>query len=83
MSQGLTLRRLFLTNVFLCDDVRVNLLTLIICAVGGVAGWLVIVILHLLRVAFWSPTHRSALKQSPTKFAKQPLGNGSNFTKRL
>jgi hypothetical protein len=45
MSQGLTLRRLFLTNVFLCDDVPVNLLTLLICAVGGVAGWLVIVIL--------------------------------------
>jgi hypothetical protein len=41
-----------LTNLFLSDDVPVNLLSLIICAVGGVAGWLVIVILHLLRVAF-------------------------------
>jgi hypothetical protein len=43
---------LFLTNLFLSDDVPVNLLTIIICAVGGVAGWLVILVLHLLGVAF-------------------------------
>jgi hypothetical protein len=42
---------LFLTNLFLSDDVPVNLLTIIICAVGGVAGWLVILVLHLLGVA--------------------------------
>jgi hypothetical protein len=40
------------TNLFLSDDVAVNLVTLVICAVGGVVGWLVILILHLLGVAF-------------------------------
>jgi hypothetical protein len=43
---------LFLTNLFLADEVPVNLITIVICAVGGVAGWLVIVVLHLLGVAF-------------------------------
>ena len=43
---------LFLTNLFLSDEVPINLLTIVICAIGGVAGWLVIVILHLLGVAF-------------------------------
>jgi hypothetical protein len=43
---------LFLTNLFLADAVPVNLVTVVICAVGGVAGWLVIVVLHLLGVAF-------------------------------
>lgn len=43
---------LFLTNAFLSDDLPVNLLTIVICAIGGVAGWLVILMLHLLGVAF-------------------------------
>jgi len=43
---------LFLTNAFLSDDLPVNLLTVVICAIGGVAGWLVILALHLLGVAF-------------------------------
>ena len=43
---------LFVTNLFLSDEVPLNLLTLVICAVGGVVGWLFIVILHLLGVAF-------------------------------
>lgn len=43
---------LFVTNLFLSDDVPINALTLIICAIAGVAGWLVILILHLLGVAF-------------------------------
>lgn len=43
---------LFLTNAFLSDDLPVNLLTIVICAIGGVAGWLVILVLHLLGVAF-------------------------------
>ena len=43
---------LFLTNLFLRDDLPVNLLTVLICAIGGVAGWLVILVLHLLGVAF-------------------------------
>jgi hypothetical protein len=43
---------LFVTNLFLSDDVPVNLLTLIICAIGGVVGWLLIIVLHLLGIAF-------------------------------
>ena len=43
---------LFLTNLVLADDIPINLLTVIICAIGGVVGWLVILILHLLGVAF-------------------------------
>ena len=43
---------LFLTNFVLADDIPINLLTVIICAIGGVLGWLVILILHLLGVAF-------------------------------
>jgi hypothetical protein len=43
---------LFLTNLFLSDDLPVNVLTVVICAIGGVAGWLVILVLHLLGVAF-------------------------------
>ena len=43
---------LFLTNLVLADDIPINLLTVIICAIGGVIGWLVILILHLLEVAF-------------------------------
>ena len=43
---------LFVTNLFLSEEVPLNLLTIVICAIGGVAGWLIIVILHLLGVAF-------------------------------
>ena len=43
---------LFLTNLFLADDLPINLLTIIICALGGVVGWLVILVLHLLGIAF-------------------------------
>jgi pro-sigmaK processing inhibitor BofA len=43
---------LFVTNLFLSDDVPVNLLTVVICAIGGVVGWLLVVILHLLGIAF-------------------------------
>lgn len=46
---------LFLTNHFLADDIPINLLTVLICAIGGVLGWLVIVVLHLLGVAFYTP----------------------------
>ena len=43
---------LFLTNLFLEDNVPINLLTILICAIGGVVGWLIILALHLLRIAF-------------------------------
>lgn len=43
---------LFVTNLFLSDEVPLNLLTVVICAIGGVVGWVLIVLLHLLGVAF-------------------------------
>jgi hypothetical protein len=43
---------LFVTNLFLKDDIPITLLTILICAIGGVVGWLIILVLHLLRIAF-------------------------------
>jgi hypothetical protein len=43
---------LILTNLFLEDDIPITLLTILICAIGGVVGWLIILVLHLLRIAF-------------------------------
>jgi hypothetical protein len=43
---------LFLTNLFLADDIPINILTVTICAILGVVGWAIILILHLLGVAF-------------------------------
>ena len=46
---------LFLTNLVLADDIPINALTVLICAIGGVIGWLIILILHVLGVAFYVP----------------------------
>ena len=46
---------LFLTNLVIADDIPINLLTVLICAIGGVVGWLLILVLHLLGVAFPVP----------------------------
>ena len=43
---------IFLTNLFLSSPIPINLLTILISAIGGVIGWLFILILHLLGVAF-------------------------------
>lgn len=43
---------LFVTNIFLADDLPINLLTIVICAIGGVVGWLIILVLHVLGIAF-------------------------------
>ena len=43
---------LFLTNLFLADDIPINIITVLICAIFGVVGWAVILILHLLEIAF-------------------------------
>jgi hypothetical protein len=43
---------LFLTNLFLSPPIPINIITLLICAIGGVVGWLVILILHILGIAF-------------------------------
>ena len=46
---------LFLTNLVLADDIPINVLTVLICAIGGVIGWLIILVLHLLGIAFYVP----------------------------
>ena len=43
---------LFLTNLFLADDIPINILTVIFCAILGVVGWALLLILHLLGIAF-------------------------------
>ena len=43
---------IFLTNLFLSPPIPINILTILISAIGGVIGWLIILILHLLDVAF-------------------------------
>jgi hypothetical protein len=46
---------LFITNLVIADDIPINVLTVLICAIGGVVGWLLILVLHLLGVAFPVP----------------------------
>ena len=46
---------LFLTNLVLADDIPINVITVLICAIGGVIGWIIILVLHLLGVAFYVP----------------------------
>jgi hypothetical protein len=43
---------LFLTNLFLSPPIPINIITLLICAVSGVLGWVIILVLHLLQIAF-------------------------------
>jgi hypothetical protein len=43
---------LFATNLVVSPPIPINLLTTLICAIGGVFGWLIILVLHLLRIAF-------------------------------
>ena len=44
---------LFLTNLFVTPPVPINVVTVLICAIGGVVGWLVVLILHILGIAFY------------------------------
>ena len=43
---------LILTNLVLSPPIPINLLTVLICAIGGVVGWLVLLLLHVLAIAF-------------------------------
>ena len=43
---------LYLTNLFLENDIPINILTVLICAILGVVGWVLLLILHLLGIAF-------------------------------
>jgi hypothetical protein len=46
---------LFLTNLFVSPPIPINIITLLICAIGGVAGWFIIMLLYLLQIAFYVP----------------------------
>lgn len=43
---------LFLTNLLIEPDIPINILTVLIVAIFGVLGWALVLILHLLGVAF-------------------------------
>ncbi len=43
---------LFLTNLIIEPDIPINILTVLIVAIFGVVGWAVLLILHLMGVAF-------------------------------
>ncbi len=43
---------LFLTNLIIEPDIPINILTVLITAIFGVVGWAIILILHLLGIAF-------------------------------
>ena len=43
---------LFLTNLFLADEIPINIITVVICAILGVLGWALVLMLHLLGIAF-------------------------------
>src|SRR5215208_3161855 len=46
---------LFLTNLVVSPPIPINLITVLICVIGGVVGWLLIVVLYVLGVAFYVP----------------------------
>ncbi len=43
---------LFLTNLLIEPDIPINIVTVLIVAIFGVLGWAVVLLLHLLGVAF-------------------------------
>lgn len=43
---------IFLTNLVISPPIPINIITILISAIGGVLGWLIILILHILGVAF-------------------------------
>jgi hypothetical protein len=46
---------LFLTNLVVFPPIPLNIFTILICAIGGVVGWLIILVLYLLQIAFYVP----------------------------
>jgi hypothetical protein len=46
---------LFFTNLFVSPPIPINIITILICALGGAVGWVVVLLLHLLRIAFYVP----------------------------
>ena len=43
---------IFLTNLFVTPPIPINIVTVLVSALGGVVGWLIILVLHILGVAF-------------------------------
>ncbi len=43
---------IFLTNLIIEPDIPINILTVLLVAIFGVLGWAVVLVLHLLGVAF-------------------------------
>jgi len=43
---------LFLTNLLIEPDIPINIVSVLIVAIFGVLGWAVVLLLHLLGVAF-------------------------------
>jgi hypothetical protein len=46
---------LVLSHLFLSPPVPADLITILICVIGGVAGWLIVMVLHFLGIAFYVP----------------------------
>jgi len=64
---------LFLTNLFVSPPIPINLITLLICAIGGVVGWLIIVVLYMLRIAFYVPVMAAARSKARDREAIRGL----------
>jgi len=52
-NAGLGLVLLVLSHLFLSPPVPANLITILVCVIGGVAGWLIVMVLHILEIAFY------------------------------
>jgi hypothetical protein len=52
-NAGLGLVLLVLSNLLLSPPVPANLITILVCVIGGVVGWLIVMVLHILGIAFY------------------------------
>ncbi len=52
-NAGLGLVLLVLSNLLLSPPVPANLTTILVCVIGGVVGWLIVMVLHILGIAFY------------------------------
>ena len=52
-NAGLGLVLLVLSTLLLSPPVPANLITILVCVIGGVVGWLIVMVLHILGIAFY------------------------------
>ena len=52
-NAGLGLVLLVLSNLLLSPPLPANLITILVCVIGGVGGWLIVMVLHILGMAFY------------------------------